>query len=93
MKKRTIFTVCSLGLLLTGCGSTGSVMKLGPENYMVSASKHYTSGGAVAKTNALEAATSHCVSMGRQLLVKNLDSTFDAPFYTTTVTFTCTTQK
>lgn len=79
----------SLVLLLTGCGSTGTVMKLGPDTYTVSASKHYTSGGAVAKTNALEAANKYCTELGKEVLVKNMTNSFDVPFYTYSVNFQC----
>jgi hypothetical protein len=75
--------------LLVGCGSTGGVMKLGPDTYTVSASKHYTSGGAVAKTNALEAANNYCTQLGKELLVTNTTNGFEAPFYTYSVTFNC----
>ena len=77
------------GALLTACGSTGGVMKLGPDTYTVSASKHYTSGGAVAKTNALEAANMHCIAMGKELLVGNMTNSHEPPFYTSSVNFNC----
>jgi hypothetical protein len=77
--------------LLTGCGSTGTVMKLGPDTYIISASKHYTSGGTVAQQNALEAANTYCVGLGKEVLVKNManGSEGNGTFYTHTVTFQC----
>ena len=79
----------SMIALLTGCGSTGLVMKLGPDTYTVSASKHYTSGGAVAKTNALEAANNYCTELGKEVLVKNITDRFDPPFFSYSVNFQC----
>ena len=64
-------------------------MKLGPDTYTVSASKHYTSGGAVAKTNALQAANKYCETIGKEVLVTNTQDGFDVPFYTSSVTFNC----
>ncbi len=76
-------------VLLGACGSTGGVMKLGPDTYTVSASKHYTSGGAVAKTNALEAANTHCLQLGKELLVTNTTDGYNGTFYTHSVIFNC----
>lgn len=78
-------------VLLTACGSTGTVMKLGPDTYIISASKHYTSGGVVAQQNALEAANNYCVSLGKEVLVKNManGSEVSGTFATHTVTFQC----
>jgi len=85
----SFLAISSATALLASCGSTGRVMKLGPDTYTVSASKHYTSGGAVAKTNALEAAADHCEKLNRELLVNNMNSGFNGTFYTYSVTFNC----
>lgn len=79
----------SVSILISGCGTTGDVVKLGPDTYTVTASKHYTSGGAVAKTNALQAANKYCDELGREVLVTNTQDGFDVPFYTSSVTFNC----
>jgi hypothetical protein len=88
---KTSAAIFSFGAMtmLAGCGSTGGVMKLGPDTYTVSASRHYTSGGAAAKTNALSAANAHCEQLGRELLVTNLSDDFNGPFYTSAITFNC----
>lgn len=88
MKARTV-VITAMSAALVACGSTGGVMKLGPDTYTVSASKHYTSGGAVAKTNALESANNHCLQLGKELLVTNTSNGYEAPFYTYSVTFNC----
>jgi len=80
-------------LSISGCGSTGDVMKLGPDTYTVSASKHYTSGGAAAKTNALQAAIKYCEDLSKEVLVTNTQDGFDVPFYTYSVTFNCLDKK
>ena len=84
----------SIGILtataLVGCGSTGGVMKLGPDTYTVTASKHNFAGGAPsAQSNALEMANAYCDGMGREVLVKNTSTGFDRPMYTYSVTFQC----
>ncbi len=82
--------VTSVSLLVAGCGSTGGVMKLGPDTYTVTASKHNFAGGAPsAQSNALEMANAHCEGMGKEVLVKNTTSGFDRPMYTYSVTFQC----
>ena len=89
---KLLFT--SLGLLtistLAACGSTGGVMKLGPDTYTVTASKHNFAGGAPsAQSNALEMANAYCEGIGREVLVKNTTAGFDRPMYTYSVTFQC----
>lgn len=79
-----------LAATLAGCGTTSKVLTLGPDTYRVSASKHNLSGGAPeAEANALKSAESFCTSRGKQLLVSNMSSGFDRPFYTYTATFRC----
>lgn len=79
-----------LATLLTACGTTGKVLTLGPDTYRISATKHNLSGGAPeAEANALQSAESFCTSRGKQLLVSNMSSGFDRPFYTYTATFRC----
>ena len=81
------FTVLVLEL---GCGSTGGVMKLGPDTYAVTGAKHNFAGGApAAQSNALEMANAHCESMDKEVLVKNTSAGFDRPMYTYSVTFQC----
>ena len=90
-----LYRACALLLplsvaTLAGCGSTGAVMSVGPDTYMVSADKHYLSGGeASAKTNALGQANKKCVDEGKQVVVNNVSSTRGVPFSTATVTFQC----
>jgi hypothetical protein len=84
----------SIGLFaisaLAGCGSTGGVMKLGPDTYTVTASKHNFAGGAPsAQSNALEMANAYCEGIGREVMVKNTTTGFDRPMYTYSVTFQC----
>ena len=83
--------IAGLVVLLTGCGSTGTVMKLGPDTYTVSASKHYTSGAAVAQQNAFESANNYCTALEKEVLVKNMANSSEGQgtFYTHTVTFQC----
>ena len=84
------FLLCVVvGIILTGCGSTGDVLPMGPDTFIVSASKHYTSGGAEAQSNALSAANTHCASLGKEILVKNTSSNYAAAFYNFSVTFRC----
>ena len=78
-------------LLLASCGTTGKSIKIGPDTYTVTASKHYTSGGApAAKTNALSEASNHCKSLNKELLVTNATEIYDRPFYNFSVIFSCT---
>lgn len=89
---KTLFTSLSLLTIsiLAGCGSTGGVMKLGPDTYAVTASKHNFAGGAPsAQSNALEMANTYCERIGREVLVKNTTTGFDRPMYTYSVTFQC----
>lgn len=77
---------------LAGCGTTSKVLTLGPDTYRISASKHNLSGGAPeAEANALESANTFCTSRGKQVLVSNMSSGFDRPYYTYTATFRCLT--
>ena len=60
------------------------------DTYTVTASKHYTSGGApAAKTNALSEASNHCKSLNKELLVTNATQSFDRPMYNYSVIFLC----
>lgn len=80
----------AVATLLTACGTTGKVLTLGPDTYRISASKHNLSGGAPeAEANALESANTFCTSKGKQVMVTNMSSGFDRPFYTYTATFRC----
>ena len=75
---------------LPGCGTTGSVLKMGPDTYRVSASKHNMVGGApAAESDALSSANAYCEKHGKEVLVTNSASDFDRPFYTYTATFQC----
>ena len=77
-------------LLLASCGTTGKAIKIGPDTYTVTASKHYTSGGAPdAKSNALSEASNHCKSLNKELLVTNATQSFDRPMYNYSVIFLC----
>jgi hypothetical protein len=77
-------------MILSACGSTGTVMQMGPDTYTVTASKHNMSGGASdAQNNALASATAYCSSMGKDLLVKNAFSSFERPYYSYSITFRC----
>lgn len=75
---------------LTACGTTSKVLTLGPDTYRISASKHNLSGGAPeAEANALEAAEAFCTNKGKQVMVSNMTTDFDRPYYTYTATFRC----
>ena len=77
-------------LLLVSCGTTGKAIKIGPDTYTVTASKHNISGGAPdAKSNALSEASNHCKSLNKELLVTNATQSFDRPFYNFSVIFSC----
>lgn len=90
MRTFSTFVLCFVaGSITVGCGSTGGVMPMGPDTFNVSASKHYTSGGAEAKSNALLAANAHCASLGKEILVTNTSSSYAAPFYNSSITFRC----
>jgi len=79
-----------LAATLAGCGTTSKVLTLGPDTYRVSASKHNLSGGAPeAEANALESAAAFCEGRSKQLIVSNMSSGFDRPYYTYTATFRC----
>ena len=80
----------ALILSVQGCGTTGSVLKMGPDTYRVSASKHNMAGGApAAESNALNLANSYCERQGKEVLVTSTSSDFDRPFYTYSATFQC----
>ncbi len=90
MRLFSSFLLCLVvGSISTGCGSTGGVIPMGPDTFNVTASKHYTSGGAEAQSNALIAANAHCAELGKEILVKNTSSSYAAPFYNFSVTFRC----
>lgn len=58
---------------LSSCGTTGSVLSLGPDTYKVTASRHGTRGGlASAEDAALEEANKYCQAQGRRILVTNM---------------------
>ena len=78
MKNMSVLPSIFFAAILTACGSTGGVMKLGPDTYTLSASKHYTSGGAVAETNALEAANVFALPGGISGLLSDTQSKFPA---------------
>lgn len=87
--KSTTLAIIS-AITLAGCGTTGGVLKMGPDTYRVSASKHGLSGGGpIAESNALQTADAYCTKLGKQLLVTRTGSDFQRPFYTSTVTFQC----
>ncbi|WP_041640511.1 hypothetical protein [Magnetococcus marinus] len=88
--KIAALSVVALSLALSACGSTGSVMQMGPDTFTVSAQKHNMSGGAPeAQSNALASANAHCAGLGKELMVKNMSSSFERPFYSYSVTFQC----
>lgn len=74
---------------IAGCGSTGGVIPIGPDTFNVTASKHYTSGGAEAQSNALIAANAHCAALGKEILVKSTSSSYAEPFFNFSATFRC----
>ena len=77
-------------LLLVSCGTTGKAVKIGPDTYTVTASKHNFAGGAPeAKNNALSLASNHCKSLNKELLVTNATQSFDGPMYNYSVVFSC----
>ena len=77
-------------LLLVSCGTTGKAVKIGPDTYTVTASKHNLAGGAPeAKNNALSLASNHCKSLNKELLVTNATQSFDRPMYNYSVVFSC----
>lgn len=90
MLVRKLWLGAVLILSVQGCGTTGSVLKMGPDTYRVSASKHNMAGGApAAESNALNLANSYCEKQGKEVLVTGTSSDFDRPFYTYSATFQC----
>lgn len=89
----TLLKLCAvavLGVGLSACGTTGGVLKMGPDTYRISTSKHNMAGGAPgAESDALTKAEAHCVAMGKEVLVISTSSDFDRPFYNYTATFRC----
>jgi hypothetical protein len=84
------FAVALFGLLLTGCADSG-VMKVGPDTYMVSATRPGISGDVTAaKQAALKQGQEYCTKQGKQLLVQHMDDQvrWDCPG-TSNVTFLC----
>lgn len=82
--------VISVLTALAGCSSTGTVMSVGPDTYMVTSQQHNMAGGAAgAQTNALAEANAKCSAEGKQVLVRNTESGFARPFYTYSITFRC----
>ena len=79
-----------LALLLVSCGTTCKAVKIGPDTYTVTASKHNFVGGAPdAKNNALSLASNHCKSLNKELVVTNATQSFDRPMYNYSVIFLC----
>ena len=91
MKKFTIIIIASTSILMLGaCGTTGSVLKMGPDAYKVSASKHNMAGGAPSAENeGLSKANTHCEMLSKELLVTNTSKSFERPFYNFSATFLC----
>ena len=87
MRVAGVLTLC----LLAACSNTSHVMKLGPDTYQVEGSAHnfYGGGSPEARGNAYAAAERQCASLGKEIIVKNIASTFERPFYRTTLTFQC----
>lgn len=54
-------------LVLTGCASTGEVMEVGRDRYIVSATHSGRAEWDEVKSLALQKAKGHCDSLGRQL--------------------------
>jgi hypothetical protein len=80
-----------LVLLVAGCANTSQVMKLGPDTFQVEATSHniYGGGSPEAKNNALTSANNYCSQLGKEVLVTNIASDFERPFYRSTITFNC----
>lgn len=90
MKPYKAGLIVATAAILQGCGSTGSVLKMGPDTYRVSVSRHNMAGGSpAAETAALQSANAYCQSLGKEVLVTNTSSDFDRPFYDYTATFQC----
>lgn len=91
MKTAIKYTMAGVALvLISACGTTGSVQKMGPDTFKVSASKHNMSGGAPsAETDALDKANQHCQMLGKEVLVSNTSKSFERPFYNFSATFLC----
>ena len=77
-------------VVLSGCSSS-TPMKLGPDTYQVTESSHNIFGGGAsgAQKEALTSANEHCVKLKKELLVKNINATFERPHNNSTVTFYC----
>ena len=90
-----LYRACALLLplsvvALAGCGTTGAVMSVGPDTYMVTAQKHNLAGGlSSAQSNALEQANAKCAEEDKKLIVTNTTTDFDRPMYTFSATFRC----
>ena len=85
------YLLALLPFFITGCASTSQVMKLGPDTYQVEATSHniYGGGSPEAKSNALSSANKYCNKLGLEVLVTNIASGFERPFYRSTITFNC----
>jgi len=88
---RKLLLIPILAFFLTACGSTGEAMKLGPDTYTVSASKH-VSGGVTATASALQAANKYCISLGQELLVSGIKERLHGALFISDVTFKCLTK-
>lgn len=69
----------AVALLVTGCASTGSVLTMGPDTYVVSGRASAILGGsAKAQEDALVQANNYCAAMGKQIVVTNTDQRREA---------------
>lgn len=68
-----LYSICLSSLVfLAGCATSSGVMQLGPDTYTISTHASVVRGGAAgAKRMALEEASRHCASMGKEILVMN----------------------
>lgn len=79
-------------LVLSGCAQSSGIMKMGPDTYSLSVHAAPARGGVSgAKGIALSDANEFCESVGKEILVKNIESGASQHFPggTVDVTFQC----
>lgn len=75
MNTYKLLSVLVAASLLAACASSSGALAVGPDTYLVSNKRSAWSGGPEgAKKDAIVEANAHCSSMGKEVLVTNIES-------------------
>lgn len=86
---RTPFVLLACAAI-SACASNSGAMKIGPDTYQITATRHNMIGGAAgAQASAMSEADAQCTRLGRELLVTNTSSGFERPHNRFSATFRC----